>query len=173
MAGIYTRDNREQILTAALDNAMRRKQEYTDRKNARAQENAKAISDFLKAAGRTYETWESDEEKLAALEKEREEAVAAEKYDQQVAQRQAVNDYLLNMGGGSAGTKYSQPAGPSQAEMFSEAMRGYEPNRMLGSRWYSGSSLGLLENGELSRALDKYDDETYPKLRVSMNRGLY
>ena len=81
MAGIYTRDNREQILTAALDNAMRRKQEYTDRKNARAQENAKAISEFLKAAGRTYETWGSDEEKLAALEKEREEAISMQGYD--------------------------------------------------------------------------------------------
>ena len=169
MAGIYTRDNREQILTAALDNAMRRKQEYTDRKNARAQENAKAISEFLKAAGRTYETWGSDEEKLAALEKEREEAVAAEKYDQQVAQRQAVNDYLLNMGGGSAGTKYSQPTGPSQSEMFSEAMRGYEPNRMLNAPWYADSSLGLLnDRPELESRLDSnFNSNFRPK------RGLY
>jgi len=169
MAGIYTRDNREQILTAALDNAMRRKQEYTDRKNARAQENAKAISDFLKAAGRTYETWGSDEEKLAALEKEREEAVAAQKYDQQVAQRQAVNEYLANMGGSTIDTKHTQPTGPSQAEMFSEAMRGYEPNRVLNAPWYADSALGLLnDRTELESRLNNNFDSLYrPK------RGLY
>lgn len=94
MAGIYTRDNREQILTAALDNAMRRKQEYTDRKNARAQENAKAISEFLKAAGRTYETWGSDEEKLAALEKEREEAIKAQQEHDAEIRTQGYSEYM-------------------------------------------------------------------------------
>ena len=114
MAGIYTRDNREQILTAALENAMRRKQEYTDRKNARAQENAKAISEFLKAAGRTYETWGSDEEKLAALEKEREEAIKAQQEHDAEIRTQAA--------------EYAASQQPTvQPNQYVISMQGYDP----------------------------------------------
>lgn len=126
MAGIYTRDNREQILTAALDNAMRRKQEYTDRKNARAQENAKAISDFLKAAGRTYETWGSDEEKLAALEKEREEAIQAQQdHDAEIRAQTA---------------EYAAAQQPTvQPNQYAISMQGYDPrNGMQGYAEYMG-----------------------------------
>lgn len=124
MAGIYTRDNREQILTAALDNAMRRKQEYTDRKNARAQENAKAISDFLKAAGRTYETWGSDEEKLAALEKEREEAIQAQQDHDAEIRAQAA--------------EYAAAQQPTvQPNQYVISMQGYDPrNGMQGYSEY-------------------------------------
>lgn len=96
MAGIYTRDNFAQLLANAIENAQARRQAYVDREAQRTKENAGAIANFAKALGRTYETWDgkSDEEKLAALQKERAEALAAEKYEQQVAQRNAMNDYL-------------------------------------------------------------------------------
>ena len=94
MAGIYQRDNLAQQLAPAIEAALARRQAYIDREAQRRNQNAQAIGNFAKALGRTYETWGSDEEKLAALQKEREEALAAEKYEQQVAQRNAVNDYL-------------------------------------------------------------------------------
>lgn len=95
MAGIYSRDNFAQLLANAIENAQARRQANVDREAQRTKENAAAIANFAKALGRTYETWgQSDEDKLAALQKEREEALAAEKYEQQVAQRNAVNDYL-------------------------------------------------------------------------------
>ena len=95
MAGIYQRDNLAQQLTPAIEAALARHQATQDREAQRRLQNAKAIGDFAKALGRTYETWgQSDEDKLAALQKEREEVVAQQKYEQQVAQRNAVNDYL-------------------------------------------------------------------------------
>lgn len=96
MAGIYQRDNLAQQLTPAIEAALARHQATQDREAQRRMQNAQAIGNFAKALGRTYETWDgkSDEDKLAALQKEREEALAAEKYEQQVAQRNAMNDYL-------------------------------------------------------------------------------
>lgn len=78
MAGIYNRDNFAQLLANAIENAQARRQAYVDREAQRTKENAGAIANFAKALGRTYETWGSDEEKLAALQKEREEAIKAQ-----------------------------------------------------------------------------------------------
>lgn len=78
MAGIYTRDNFAQLLANAIENAQARRQAYVDREAQRTKDNAAAIGNFAKALGRTYETWGSDEEKLAALQKEREEAIKAQ-----------------------------------------------------------------------------------------------
>lgn len=78
MAGIYSRDNFAQLLANAIENAQARRQAYVDREAQRTKENAGAIANFAKALGRTYETWGSDEEKLAALQKEREEAIKAQ-----------------------------------------------------------------------------------------------
>ena len=94
MPGIYTRDQFAQQLANAIENAQARRQAFVDREAQRRNQNAQTIGNFAKALGRTAETWQSDEDKLAALQKEREEALAAEKYDAQVAQRNAVNDYL-------------------------------------------------------------------------------
>lgn len=78
MPGIYTRDQFAQQLAQAIENAQARRQAYVDREAQRTKENAGAIANFAKALGRTYETWGSDEEKLAALQKEREEAIKAQ-----------------------------------------------------------------------------------------------
>lgn len=104
MAGIYTRDNFAQLLANAIENAQARRQAHVDREAQRTKENAGAIANFAKALGRTYETWDgkSDEDKLAALQKEREEAVAQQeyeksvqdKYNKQVEQRLAIDKYL-------------------------------------------------------------------------------
>lgn len=176
MPGIYSRDNFAQLLAAAIENAQARRQAFVDREAARTNSNMQAIGNFAKALGRTYETWgQSDEDKLAALQKEREEVVAKQKYEQQVAQRNAVNEYLNTLNGADKvpnDAKHMTPIGPTQAEIYSEAMRGYEPNRLLNSPGYANSVLGLLDDrDELNKRLDE-NYEPY-KPRVSMRRGLY
>lgn len=82
MAGIYSRDNFAQLLANAIENAQARRQANVDREAQRTKENAAAIANFAKALGRTYETWGSDEDKLAALQKEREEAIKAQQEEE-------------------------------------------------------------------------------------------
>ena len=137
MAGIYNRDNLAQQLNPVIEAALARRQATQDREAQRRLQNAKAIGDFAKALGRTYETWgQSDEDKLAALQKEREETVNAlkkqredalrvqdieDKYNAQVAQRNAVSDYLFQKG-------LRAGANPYLREMNStNAMEGYTP----------------------------------------------
>lgn len=113
MAGIYTRDNFAQLLANAIENAQTRRQAHVDREAQRTKENAAAIANFAKALGRTYETWgQSDEDKLAALQKEREEAVKAQ---------QEHDDYLRGM------LNREQPSGPSTSQYYAQAMQGYTP----------------------------------------------
>jgi hypothetical protein len=176
MPGIYTRDQFAQQLAQAIENSNARRQASLDREAQRTKENAAAIANFAKALGRTYETWgQSDEDKLAALQKEREEVVAQQKYEQQVAQRNAVNEYLNTLNSADkvpADAKHMQPSGPTQTEMYAETMRGYEPSRLFNSPGYADSVLGLLDDRvELNKRLDE-NYEPY-KLRVSMRRGLY
>ena len=137
MAGIYNRDNLAQQLNPVIEAALARRQATQDREAQRRLQNAKAIGDFAKALGRTYATWgQSDEDKLAALQKEREETVNAlkkqradalrvqdieDKYNAQVAQRNAVSDYLFQKG-------LRAGANPYLREMNStNAMEGYTP----------------------------------------------
>lgn len=113
MAGIYTRDNFAQLLANAIENAQNRRQAHVDREAQRTKDNAAAIANFAKALGRTYETWgQSDEDKLAALQKEREEAVKAQ---------QEHDDYLRGM------LNREQPSGPSTSQYYAQAMQGYTP----------------------------------------------
>ena len=114
MPGIYSRDNFAQLLANAIENAQARRQAHVDREAARTKDNAAAIANFAKALGRTYETWGSDEEKLAALQKEREEAVRAQQEEenllraakadarpdigQQLAQSNSYNTAMANSG---------------------------------------------------------------------------
>ncbi len=114
MPGIYSRDNFAQLLANAIENAQARRQAYVDREAARTNSNVQAIGNFAKALGRTYETWDgkSDEEKLAALQKEREEAIKAQ---------QEHDDYLRGM------LNREQPAGPSTNDYYAQAMQGYTP----------------------------------------------
>ena len=183
MAGIYNRDNLAQQLNPVIEAALARRQATQDREAQRRLQNAKAIGDFAKALGRTYETWDgkSDEDKLAALQKEREEAIAQQEYEQsvqdkyneQVAMRNRVNDYLTSMNAQpSLDEKRQNYSGPTQTEMYAEAMRGYEPSRLFNSPGYADSALGLLNDRvELNKRLDE-NYEPY-KPRVSMRRGLY
>lgn len=100
MAGIYNRDNLAQQLNPVIEAALARRQATQDREAQRRLQNAKAIGDFAKALGRTYETWDgkSDEDKLAALQQEREEALRIkgieDTYNAQVEQRRAIDKYL-------------------------------------------------------------------------------
>lgn len=106
MPGIYSRDQFAQQLAQAIENANTRRQASLDREAARTKDNAAAIANFGKALGRTWETWgQSDEDKLAALQKEREEAL-------RVQQEQAMRDYV-------------------PTSRYSEAMRGYVPTEAM------------------------------------------
>lgn len=79
MPGLYQRDNFAQQLAQAIENANTRRQASLDRSAARTESNAKALSNFGEALGRWYETSGDLESKLAALQKEKEEAIAAQK----------------------------------------------------------------------------------------------
>lgn len=115
MAGIYQRDNLAQQLAPAIEAALARRQAYIDREAQRRNQNAQAIGNFAKALGRTYETWGDDEAKLAALQKEREEAVAQQENDQELREERA----SLMMP--------STINGPSVSNTYAQAMQGYTP----------------------------------------------
>lgn len=182
MAGIYQRDNLAQQLTPAIEAALARHQATQDREAQRRMQNAQAIGNFAKALGRTYETWDgkSDEDKLAALQKEREEAVAQQEYEQsvrdkyneQVALRNKVNDYLTAMNSQpSLDAKRQVYSGPTQSESYSNAMGSYEPDRLLNTPWYADSALGLLnDRTELESRLD---NNFTRKFGPRPTRGLY
>lgn len=78
MPGLYQRDNLAPQLAQAIENAQRRRESIRAIKAQRDRENVNAALNFAKALGRTYETWGDDESKLAALQKEREEAIKAQ-----------------------------------------------------------------------------------------------
>lgn len=115
MAGIYQRDNLAQQLAPAIEAALARRQAYIDREAQRRNQNAQAIGNFAKALGRTYETWGDDEAKLAALQKEREEAIK-----EQQAQDQELRDER-------ASSMFPNVGGPSTSNYYAQAMQGYTP----------------------------------------------
>lgn len=113
MAGIYQRDNLAQIYAANLERALARRDAYEKERAARVNSNVDAIKNGIRAVGTavTYGLSEDPQARLAALEKEYQEAVAAEReeaeqaaheadiaeqYGKQVAQRKAVNDYFMS-----------------------------------------------------------------------------
>ena len=116
MPGLYQRDNLSQQLAQAIELAQQRRERNQAVENARREANVKAVTDFAKALGRTYETWGDDEAKLAALQKEKEEAIA---------EQQAHDDELRSM--------FRQTEEPSYGESYKQAMLnkdmlGYVPN---------------------------------------------
>lgn len=133
MPGIYTRDQFAQQLANAIESAQARRQAHVDREAARTTSNMQAIGDFAKALGRTWETWDgkSDEEKLAALQKEREEAVKAQQeHEQELRDERASSMLPSNAGGPSLSTINSEAMRgyvPTPSSRYSEAMRGYVP----------------------------------------------
>ena len=116
MPGIYNRDNLAQQLAQAIEMAQQRRERTRAIEAQRNSENVKAATDFAKALGRTYETWGDDEAKLAALQKEREEAIAAQQeHDQELRDERA----SLMMP--------STINGPSVSSAYAQAMQGYTP----------------------------------------------
>lgn len=71
MPGIYSRDNFAAGLQNALEAALRRREAYVQRDNARRDANVKAITDMMKVAGRAAESTTEQEDKLAKLQEER------------------------------------------------------------------------------------------------------
>lgn len=116
MAGIYQRDNLAQQLAPAIEAALARRQAYIDREAQRRNQNAQAIGNFAKALGRTYETWGDDEAKLAALQKEREEAIQAQQENDQELRNERASLMMP-----------STINGPSVSSAYAQAMQGYTP----------------------------------------------
>ena len=130
--GIYTSNAYSPMnsIQAALNNVNdknRIKNEYWKNKG---QIWSNFANEMGKLGGRLVDAYqaysESPEARLSALQKELEEAKEAErikqiqdKYNEQVEMRKKVNDYLM--------TPAPEPQGPSQAEVYANAMRGYQP----------------------------------------------
>ena len=130
--GIYTSNAYSPMnsIQAALNNVNdknRIKNEYWKNKG---QIWSNFANEMGKLGGRLVDAYqaysESPEARLSALQKELEEAKEAErikqiqdKYNEQVEMRKKVNDYLM--------TPAPEPQGPSQAEVYANAMRGYHP----------------------------------------------
>lgn len=116
MPGIYTRDQFAQQLANAIENAQARRQAFVDREAQRRNQNAQTIGNFAKALGRTAETLQSDEDKLAALQKEREEVIRAQQeHDQELRDERA------------SSMMPSTINGPSVSSSYAQAMQGYTP----------------------------------------------
>lgn len=156
MPGIYQRDNLAQQLAQAIEMAQQRREHNQAVEDARRESNVKAVTDFAKALGRTYETSPSvlakkrqellDEIESIKAAKEYEQSVQ-DKYNEQVAMRNKVNDYLNAMNAqDSLDEKMQKYSGLTQAESYSNAMAGYEPSRLYRAPLYADSTLGLLDD---------------------------
>lgn len=143
--GVYTSNAYSPMnsIQAALNNVNdknRIKNEYWKNKG---QIWSNFANEMGKLGGRLVDAYqaysESPEARLSALQKELEEAKEAERikqiqdrYNEQVAMRKKVNDYLMTpapdpqFGNRTDSGRY-MPTGPSQAEVYANAMRGYQP----------------------------------------------
>lgn len=118
MAGIYQRDNLAQIYAANLERALARRDAYEKERAARVKSNVDAINNGIRAVGTavTYGLSDDPQARLAALEKEYQEAVAAEREQYNNSVREAV--------GANVPTYSSNP--------YLNGMEGYRPNPNLG-----------------------------------------
>lgn len=125
--GIYNTNayNPMGAIQAALNNVNERnriKNEYWKNKGQIWSNFAKEMAGI---GGRTLDAYQAEQEspeaRLAALEQERNEAI----YNQQVAQRQRVNDYLMN---GKVVPAYNDNYGFSVAQDATNSMDGYVPS---------------------------------------------
>lgn len=181
MAGIYNRDNLAQQLSPVIEAALARRQATQDREAQRRAQNAQAIGNFAKALGRTYETSPSvlakkrqellDEIESIKAAKAHEQEVQ-DKYNEQVAMRNRVNDYLTAMNSQpSLDAKRQVYSGPTQSESYANAMGGYEPDRVLHIPGYADTALGLL--GDRAELESRLDDNFTRKYGPRPTRGLY
>ena len=121
MAGIYTRDNLASLYASNLEKALARRDAYEKERQERVKSNVDAIKNGLASIGRavTYGTSGTAADKLAALQKEYEEALAEEArvktitdtYNQQVAQRQAFDNWANASPAQRHGWGYAQAMG--------------------------------------------------------------
>lgn len=118
MAGIYQRDNLANAYAANLERALARRDAYEKERAARVKSNVDAINNGLRAVGTavTYGLSDDPQARLAALEKEYQEAVAAEREEYNNSVREAV--------GANVPTYSSNP--------YLNGMEGYRPNPNLG-----------------------------------------
>lgn len=132
MPGIYSRDNLAQQLAQAIELAQQRRERTQAVEDARREANVKAVTDFAKALGRTYETWGDDEAKLAELQKEREEAIAA-----QQAHDEEMRSMFHHTEEPSYGDSYAKAmlnkdmAGYVPMSKYTDAMAGYVPTEAM------------------------------------------
>jgi len=133
MPGIYTRDQFAQQLANAIENAQARRQAFVDREAQRRNQNAQTIGNFAKALGRTAETWQSDEDKLAALQKEREEVIRAQQeHDQELRDERASSMIPSSVGGPSVSVVNANDMRDYvPMSRYSEVMRGYVPTEAM------------------------------------------
>lgn len=149
MPGIYSRDNLAQQLAQAIEMAQQRRERNRAIEAQRNSENVKAATDFAKALGRTYETWGDDEAKLAALQKEREEAIKAQ---------QEHDDELRSM--------FHNIEEPSYGDSYSNAMLNKDMAGYVPMSRYSDEMAGYVPTEAMYSARPNYND-------IIKKRGIY
>lgn len=141
MPGIYQRDNLANTYAANLERALARRDAYEKERAARVKSNVDALTNGLRAVGTavTYGLSEDPQTRLAKLEKEYQEAVAAER-------EQYDNSVRAEMGA-KVPTYTSNP--------YLSSMAGYRPNPtpMAGYSEYMGKRAA---DYDLSRLADLY-----------------
>lgn len=129
MPGIYQRDNLANTYAANLERALARRDAYEKERAARVKSNVDALTNGLRAVGTavTYGLSEDPQTRLAKLEKEYQEAVAAE--------REAYDNSVRAEVGAKVPTYTSNP--------YLSSMAGYKPNyqpNMAGYSEYMGKA---------------------------------
>lgn len=141
MPGIYQRDNLANTYAANLERALARRDAYEKERAARVKSNVDALNNGIRAVGTAvaYGLSEDPQERLARLEKEYREAVAAE--------REAYDNSVRAEMGAKIPTYTSNPYLPSMA--------GYTPktNPVAGYSEYMG---GRMADYDLSRLAELY-----------------
>lgn len=120
MPGIYSRDNFAAGLQNALEAALRRREAYVQRDNARRDANVKSITNFMDEVGHSAEEGAEQRDKLAALKAERNAILKAQEDRNQAIldaneRSLAAEQLMQGYRPGVIGSDYEQ------------AMRGYRP----------------------------------------------
>lgn len=126
MPGLYQRDNLAQQLAQAIELAQQRRERNRAIEAQRNSENVKAATDFAKALGRTYESWDSkdDEEKLAVLQEERAQALEAHDNEMRSMFHQVEPSYDSDYAKAMLGRDM---VGYVPMSKYTDAMSGYVP----------------------------------------------
>lgn len=122
---IYSRDNINygSMLQNAVANRISAAEKRANAIKAQGEIWSGLVKDLGSMGARTYDAYQAEKEspeyRLKQLEEELRQAEIEQKYNEQVAQRRAVNDYIAE--------QRARASLPTQGEIYSRDMDGYNP----------------------------------------------